>query len=192
METAEKLSDEICLINHGRVVLEGTVKQVKQRFGTNALHLEYNGDGAFLSQLPFVAKATVYENFAELSLRDSISGNEVLAAVAEKLEIRKLEFVEPSLNSIFLEVVGATVEQIERDKVEAPSVPYPVVLKDPAVKKQQIMMIVGSLLTVIGVVLSLGGKDLWTLAVVGMVATVVSYLRLQKMKRQSMTEAGHE
>ena len=109
METAEKLCDEICLINRGRVVLEGTVKQVKQQFGSNALHLEYNGDGAFLAQLPYVAKATVYENFAELSLKDSVSGNDVIASLAGKLEIRKLEFVEPSLNSIFLEVVGAKV-----------------------------------------------------------------------------------
>jgi len=37
-----------CLINHGKIVLEGTVKSVKQQFGKDAVRLEYSGDGAFL------------------------------------------------------------------------------------------------------------------------------------------------
>ncbi|MHB1051020.1 MAG: ABC transporter ATP-binding protein [Bacteroidota bacterium] len=192
METAEKLCDEICLINRGRVVLEGTVKQVKQQFGSNALHLEYNGDGAFLADLPFVAKATVYENFAELSLKDSVSGNDVLSSVSDKLEIRKLEFVEPSLNSIFLEVVGATVEQIEQDKIES-GPDRPAIRKtDPEVKKQRLLLIAGLIVTFIGIALSLGGKDTWSLAGVGGVISVAAFLRLRKAMNRVSTEARHE
>ncbi len=192
METAEKLCDEICLINRGRVVLEGTVKQVKQQFGSNALHLEYNGDGAFLAQLPYVAKATVYENFAELSLKDSVSGNDVIASLAGKLEIRKLEFVEPSLNSIFLEVVGATVEQIEQDKLEVNSDRPAVKNTDPEVKKQRLLLIAGIIVTFIGIALSLGGKESWSVAAVGGVISVAAFLRLRKAMIKMNTEAGHE
>jgi len=192
METAEKLCDEICLINRGRVVLEGTVKQVKQQFGSNALHLEYNGDGAFLSHLPYVAKATVYENFAELSLKDSVSGNDVLASITGKLEIRKLEFVEPSLNSIFLEVVGATVEQIEQDKIEVNPVRPSAKNTDPEVKKQRLLLIAGIIVTFIGVALSVGGKESWSVAAVGGVISVAAFLRLRKAMNKVNTEAGHE
>ncbi|MEK7251365.1 MAG: ATP-binding cassette domain-containing protein [Bacteroidota bacterium] len=62
MDQAEKLSDDICLINHGRVVLNGSVRDVKKRYGNNSVHLEYEGDGSFLRSLSGVKNAMMYEN----------------------------------------------------------------------------------------------------------------------------------
>jgi ABC-2 type transport system ATP-binding protein len=109
MDQAEKLSDSICLINHGAMVLEGGVKEVKQRFGRNSIHLEYDGDGTFLKQLPFVRHANVYENYAELELGSEVSSHEILTAISSRIEVRKFEYMEPSLNSIFLKVVGSSI-----------------------------------------------------------------------------------
>ena len=66
MDSAEKLCDEICLINRGKIVLEGSLKEVKQKFGKNSVHVEFVGDGSFIQALPQVKNATVYENYAEL------------------------------------------------------------------------------------------------------------------------------
>jgi ABC-2 type transport system ATP-binding protein len=120
MDQAEKLSDSICLINRGTMVLEGGVKEVKQRFGKNSIHLEYDGDGTFLKQLPFIRDANVYENYAELELGMVVSSREILNAIASKLEVRKFEYIEPSLNSIFLKVVGPVQrsESAERQTAE--------------------------------------------------------------------------
>ena len=107
MESAEKLCDEICLIDHGKIVVEGTLKNVKKQFGQNSVHIEYNGDGSFLKSLPQVKSATVYENYAEMVLNDSAGSKEFIPQLLERLDLRKFEFVEPSLNSIFLTVVGA-------------------------------------------------------------------------------------
>ena len=194
METAEKLCDELCLINRGTIVLEGTVKQAKQRFGINSLHLEFDGDGKFLSNLPFVKKATVYENYAELSLNGSISSNEILSAILPKLELRKFEFVEPSLNTIFLEVVGLSVEEIEKEKTEIQQkqhVPVPSI-KNPEIKKQQTSLVLGLLAAVVGVILYFTGKDTGMLAGVGAVVSVVSFIRLQKAKEKMKQENAHE
>ena len=194
METAEKLCDELCLINRGTIVLEGTVKQAKQRFGINSLHLEFDGDGKFLSNLPFVKKATVYENYAELSLNGSISSNEILSAILPKLELRKFEFVEPSLNTIFLEVVGLSVEEIEKEKTEIQQkqhVPVPSI-KNPEIKKQQTSLVLGLLAAVVGVILYFTGKDTGMLAGVGAVVSVVSFIRLQKAKVKMKQENAHE
>ncbi|MFA6468326.1 MAG: ATP-binding cassette domain-containing protein [Bacteroidota bacterium] len=190
METAEKLCDEICLINRGKIVLEGTVKQAKQRFGTNALHLEYDGDGKFLSTLPFVKKATVYENYAELSLNGNISANEILQAVLPKIELRKFEFVEPSLNSIFLDVVGTTVEEVEKEKSEQKQqLPVPAI-KNPEVKKQQTSLVVALLLMVVGLIMFAAEKDNGGLAAIGAVVAALSYYRLTKAKQKLQQEAG--
>jgi ABC-2 type transport system ATP-binding protein len=192
METAEKLCDEICLINRGRIVLEGTLKQVKQKFGTNSLHLEYEGDGKFLSSLPFVKKSVIYENYAELGLNGDVSSKEILSAITPKLELRKFEFVEPSLNSIFLNVVGVTVEQIENDKSDEKQ---PVVIpsiKNPDVKKQQILIILGTLMIFVGIVFGIKNQNMWGLAGGGLIISIVSFMRLQKAKRQLKKESAGE
>jgi ABC-2 type transport system ATP-binding protein len=106
MDQAEKLCDNICVINHGRVVLEGDIREIKQRFGKNSLHIEFDGDGTFLKNMPEFQKADVYQNFAEVQLVDHGSATAVLKQLVERLEIRKFEIMEPSLNSIFIDVVG--------------------------------------------------------------------------------------
>jgi energy-coupling factor transporter ATP-binding protein EcfA2 len=194
METAEKLCDELCLINRGKIVLEGTVKQAKQRFGTNSLHLEYDGDGKFLSSLPFVKKATVYENYAELSLNGEVSSNEILSAILPKVELRKFEFVEPSLNSIFLDVVGLSVEEVEKEKtdIQQKQIQPVSLIKNPAVKKQQTSMVIGMLVAIVGVVMFIAGKDSGGLAGFGVIVSIISFLRWQKFKQKIQLEAAHE
>jgi ABC-2 type transport system ATP-binding protein len=53
--TVEKLCDHICLINRGRVILEGSLSSVKQKYGKNGVSLRFSGDGAFLKTLPGVS-----------------------------------------------------------------------------------------------------------------------------------------
>lgn len=106
MDHAERLSDAICLINHGRVVLNGTVRDVKRKHGRNSVHLEFDGDGRFLQTLPFVQDVILYEHAAEMRLKDSATTKDILTSVIDRLDLRKLELVEPSLQSIFINAVG--------------------------------------------------------------------------------------
>lgn len=200
METAEKLCDELCLINRGKIVLEGTIKQAKQKFGTNSLHLEYDGDGKFLSSLPFVTKAIVYENYAELTLNGNVSAKEILSAVLPKIELRKFEFVEPSLNSIFLHVVGSSVEEVENDTKDATqknellekqstSIPS---IKNREIKKQQISLLVVLLVAVVGLIMFISGKDSGMISGIGVLAALAVFIKLQKLKKQLAHEAVNE
>ena len=52
MGEAEKMADEIILIHRGKVVLEGTLDEVRGSFGKNTLHIDFDGDGSFLSDAP--------------------------------------------------------------------------------------------------------------------------------------------
>jgi ABC-2 type transport system ATP-binding protein len=106
MDQAERLCDSMYLINAGKVVLDGSLREVKDKFGKNAVQLEFEGDGSFLTTLPAVLRAQRYQNYAEILLKPDISPYDFLRAVSQKLNIRKFEIVQPSLNSIFLEVVG--------------------------------------------------------------------------------------
>lgn len=106
MDQAEKLSDTLCLINRGRVVLSGTVHDVKRKYGKNSVHLEFDGDGTFLQELPGVRRGNLFPNSAELELENGVVPQVILSYALGRLDIRKFEVLEPSLNSIFIQVVG--------------------------------------------------------------------------------------
>jgi ABC-2 type transport system ATP-binding protein len=114
MAEAEKMADEIILIHRGQVVLSGTIDQVRGSFGKNTLHIEFDGDGAFLRDLPQVKRAAIVNNAAELSLVEGADPQEILQASMSRLRIRRFELASPSLEEIFIEKVGAeTLSQQE-------------------------------------------------------------------------------
>ena len=115
MDQAEKLSDSLCLINQGRVVLGGSVREVKQRYGTNTLHVEFEGDGEFIRSAPGVGRAIVYANAAEIDLAPGAKISSLIDELNGRLSLRKLELREPSLQSIFIQVVGEPQEAGKAD-----------------------------------------------------------------------------
>jgi len=106
MDQAERLSDSLCLINRGRVVLEGSVAEVKRRHGKNSVRLEFSGDGSFIPSIRGVAHVLMYRNAAEVELANGLSSRQFLEQLLERIELRKFEILEPSLQSIFMQVVG--------------------------------------------------------------------------------------
>ena len=115
MGEAERMADDIVLIHRGNVVLEGNINEVRGSFGKNTLHVEYDGDGEFLRDLPDVKRAAIVNNAAELSLTDGSDPQKILAAAMARLRIRKFELAMPSLEEIFIEKVGTeTLAEVAR------------------------------------------------------------------------------
>ena len=111
MGEAEKMADEIILIHRGKVVLDGTMDEVRASNGTNnTLLLRYEGDGAFLESLPEVLKADVDGNKAALTLRDGADPQRVLEQCMGRVRIRHFELAAPSLEDIFISKVGQEME----------------------------------------------------------------------------------
>ncbi len=155
MDSAEKLCDEICLINRGKIVLEGSIKDVKQKFGTNSVHVEFVGDGSSISSIPSVGKATVYENYAELQLKADVSSRDLISAITSKVEVRKFEFVEPSLNSIFLNVVGVP-DEVDLSREKNSAAPRPKTINgDRRVRNALFSLIAIAVITLVFVVVTL-------------------------------------
>jgi ABC-2 type transport system ATP-binding protein len=114
MGEAERMADEIVLVHRGRVVLDGSLEHVRGSFGKNTLHIDYEGDGGFLRQLPGVQRASIVNNAAELSLADGTDPQSILEASIGRLRIRKFELATPSLEEIFIEKVGAETLEVVR------------------------------------------------------------------------------
>ncbi len=109
MEQAEKLCDSICLINKGKLMLSGPLSDVKSRFGRNTIHIEFKGDGEFLRSLKMVKKIDIYSNYAELTLEADTNPSEILREIIKYVDLKRFEVKEPSLHSIFIDVVSQGV-----------------------------------------------------------------------------------
>jgi ABC-2 type transport system ATP-binding protein len=105
MEEAEKLCNSICLINRGRVVVSGELRTVKESYGKNTIVVESKTDLGILKTLDYVERADMYENYAEIRLKNGSGPSRLLCDIAGKMDIRKFEVVEPTLRSIFVDLV---------------------------------------------------------------------------------------
>ena len=106
MDQVEKLCDSICLISRGRSVLQGNLKQVKAKYGKNNVQIEYDGNGDFLEHSQLIGSYNNYGNYVEVRLAPGADPQQLLRMVAERSRVSKFELMEPSLEEIFIDVVG--------------------------------------------------------------------------------------
>ena len=111
MESAEKLCNQIALIDKGRAVLSGSLSSIKEKFGSNTIQLEFDGDGSFLKDLPGVERMQHYERFVEVNLNDGHHPQQLLEAAVGRLQVRRFEVMEPTLHNIFIDQVGRTPDE---------------------------------------------------------------------------------
>jgi ABC-2 type transport system ATP-binding protein len=103
MEVAERICDDICLINRSRKVLEGRIRDVKKSFGRNSVALRIEGDDGVLNDPALVSKIERHADEVEVLLAEGASAQTLLRRLIESgATIGKFEMVEPSLNDIFI------------------------------------------------------------------------------------------
>jgi ABC-2 type transport system ATP-binding protein len=105
MELAERMCDHICLISHGRAVLDGELKAIKRQIGGNSFRLVAEGDLERLKAMPEVEQATIQDNVVKLMLRADAQGSEALRRMVEFLNVHEFRSEEPELEQIFLKAV---------------------------------------------------------------------------------------
>ena len=106
METAEKLCEELILINKGKQILYGRLSKIKENFGRKHLLMEYDGKDDFLKSSKDIEKFDNYGNMVEISITQDGNAQTVLKSAMQNAVIKKFEIKEPSLNEIFVESVG--------------------------------------------------------------------------------------
>jgi ABC-2 type transport system ATP-binding protein len=107
MELAEKICDDICLINRSRKVLEGSIRKVKSAFSRNAVALRLEGGDHVLADRSLVNKIERHSDGVEVLLAEGASAQDLLKQlIAAGAKIERFEMIEPSLNNIFIEKVS--------------------------------------------------------------------------------------
>ncbi len=106
MESAEKLCDEIMLINKGKNILLGKLSDIKKGYGKNNIHLEYEGKDEFLTKSGMIKKFDNFGNYVEVQLKKEANPQDFLKEIINMISIKKFEIEEPSLKDIFIESVS--------------------------------------------------------------------------------------
>jgi ABC-2 type transport system ATP-binding protein len=108
MNQVEELCDRIFMIDHGRAVLCGALAEIKSRYRSNTIIVESEDD---LGPVGGVAEQRAGKGYVELVLDGTTSPRQVLEQlVGRGLRINRFEIAIPSLNEIFLKVVGKNHE----------------------------------------------------------------------------------
>lgn len=104
MEEVEKIADRLVMIQDGTRVLYGSVDEVKRSFGTNVIHLSYDGD---LPQDAPLYTAVVSKHTAEITPADGVTTNQILQYLLKNnVRVYNFEISQPSLEEIFVIVSG--------------------------------------------------------------------------------------
>lgn len=106
MDHAERLCDEIALIDGGRLVLSGSLGDIRESYGRGHYKLRFQGDSAVIEQDPRIVRFQKSNSGeAELQLKDEKEAPFALRDWSSKLEISRFEPVTPSLHNIFIMTV---------------------------------------------------------------------------------------
>jgi ABC-2 type transport system ATP-binding protein len=106
MEIAEKLCDDVCMINKSRKVLDGKLREIRRSFSRNAVAIQLEGDDSLLRDESLVANLRQRDDDTEVLLAPGVTSQDLLRRLVESgANVKRFELVEPSLHDIFIEKV---------------------------------------------------------------------------------------
>jgi len=104
MNQVEKLCDRLVLIDHGTVLLEGSLKEVQERFTTNQVLIQTDSD--LPSNLPGVERIEEEGLYYRLTPTENITPRAILQQlIDQKISLNSFEIATPTLDEIFIKVV---------------------------------------------------------------------------------------
>ena len=106
MEIAEKLCDDVCMINRAQKVLDGRLREIRRSFARNAVALQLEGADGVLNDPALVASVRKNGDDTEVLLAPGADAQSLLKRLVENgAVVNKFELAEPSLHDIFIEKV---------------------------------------------------------------------------------------
>jgi ABC-2 type transport system ATP-binding protein len=125
LEEADRLADHIAVIDHGRVIAEGTAAQLKDSVGGDRLEVRLEDDSQ--AEAAATALASVVSEAPELrdgmlcaavSRRDGTVANALRRLDEAGIEVSDLTLRRPTLDDVFLGLTGHAAEHEDREAEE--------------------------------------------------------------------------
>jgi ABC-2 type transport system ATP-binding protein len=120
LEEADRLSERIVVIDHGKVLAQGTSAELKAGLGTSVLSLTFDGPEVTRRASTLLASLSTKEPFVLAdTVEITVTSGPKAAAEALRLldqhdlEVAGIQLREPSLDDVFLTLTGHRTEETE-------------------------------------------------------------------------------
>jgi ABC-2 type transport system ATP-binding protein len=112
MQRVEEMCERILLIDHGKQVLYGSLEEIRAQFAGNAVEVDLKGE---IDQLSGVDKILHQDGTYRFLLKEGVLQERVLEDLVKMPDVRveRFERVQPSLDEIFVQVVGREMGEEE-------------------------------------------------------------------------------
>jgi ABC-2 type transport system ATP-binding protein len=98
MDFAEKMCDHIAMIDHGKIILKGSLTEIKAKHSQRNVSLSYDGDISFLHGHPIVEKMSNYGNTTGIRLKEANQTQQLLKHLVERnVAVKKFDANDISL-----------------------------------------------------------------------------------------------
>ena len=112
MNSVEEICDSIALINRSKLILNGSLTDVKEQFRTHTYAVKFKGvmmafANALWAGFSLIDKTQIDDNtvLAHVQLKKGNSVNDLLKAVIPEVEIISINEILPSMNDIFINAI---------------------------------------------------------------------------------------
>ena len=107
MATIEEFCSDILILNKGKAVLQGNLKEIKEKYPANRVEIDVKQDiKKYIEELNLEIETETNNNYI-IKISDEEKAHKLLnKLVADGINIDKFEIKKPTLNDIFIEKVG--------------------------------------------------------------------------------------
>lgn len=106
MQMAERMCDYIFMIYKGKKVLDGTLNEIQDNFGTDTIRISADNGGTILTSINGIEKVNDFGQYQEIKLAEKADAQQILKEIINKTTVRKFEITRPSLLDIFIRIAS--------------------------------------------------------------------------------------
>jgi len=111
MPVAEGMCDTILMIFRGKKVLDGTLTEIQDRYGTDTVRVRTDGGAGALEGLRGVDRLTDFGQVQELRLDGTRDAQDLVAEILGRTKVTSFEVMRPTLRDIFLRIAGPEAQE---------------------------------------------------------------------------------
>jgi ABC-2 type transport system ATP-binding protein len=113
MEFAEKMCDHIAMIDHGKIILNGALDDIKKKYANRNVSINYEGNISFLKNYPIIESIEDFGNTTGIKVKEVNQIQELLKLlVTNNVVIKKFSADEISLHEIFVSLAGKDANHV--------------------------------------------------------------------------------
>ncbi|MEZ5071113.1 MAG: ATP-binding cassette domain-containing protein [Bacteroidales bacterium] len=112
MSMAEKMCDYIFMIYKGKKVLDGTLNDIQEQYGTDTIRIQSDLGADALEGMAGIDKVNNFGKQQEVRLLPGTDPQKILAGLLGRTRISKFEITKPSLNDIFIRIASPERKEV--------------------------------------------------------------------------------